>query len=63
MAVGLVMLGGTALLAVVTVSPQQPGVPETWLRDPAYHREVRRKRLLMAVVGLAVIGAGVAACP
>lgn len=60
---GLVMLGGTMLVAVVTVRPGAYPVPTAWMLDPAYHREVRHKRISMAVVGAALIGAGVRACP
>ncbi len=63
LSVGLVWLGGTMLIATVVVRPGPYPVPESFLRNPEYHREVRLKRISMTVVGVALIGSGVVACP
>jgi len=44
-------------LAVVVVRPGPYPVPTEWLLHPDYHRNVRQKRIVMAVVGLALIPA------
>ena len=60
----LVWLGGTMLIAAMVVRPGRSyPLPESFLSDPEYHREVRLKRISAAVVGIVLIGAGVVACP
>ena len=63
LAAGLVWLGGTMLVAAVTVRPGAYPVPTASMLDPAYHREVRYKRISMAVGGVALLATAVVACP
>ena len=63
LALGLVWLGGTMLIAAVVVRPGPYPVPESSLSDPEYHREVRLKRISVVVAGIALIGVGVVAYP
>ena len=51
------------LIAAVVVRPGPYPVPESFLSDPEYHREVRLKRISVVVAGIALIGVGVVACP
>lgn len=63
LAVSLMMLGGEMLRVVVFVRPGPYPVPDSWMRDPAYHEGLRRKRISMAVIGIMLIGGGIIACP
>ena len=57
LALGLVWLGGTMLIAAVVVRPGPYPVPKSFLSDPEL------KRISVVVAGIALIGVGVVACP
>ena len=57
LALGLVWLGGTMLIAAVVVRPGPYPVPKSFMSDPEL------KRISVVAAGIALIGVGVVACP